>query len=208
MSQRIPTLIFASDPITQAGIMSQMRTRPEVDVVEEADIDRAEVAVLAADELNEEATRCARAIQRNGCPRVVLVLTRLDDAALGACVELGVRGILRRSEATPERIAQAVCSAALGEASLAPDLVARLLEHMALLSRQVLMPQGMTLSGLTEREVDVLRLLADGCDTGEIADKLAYSERTVKGVIHDVTTRLQLKNRSHAVAYAMRQGLI
>jgi len=54
----------------------------------------------------------------------------------------------------------------------------------------------------------VLRLIADGCDTSEIANRLAYSERTVKNVLHDVTTRLQLRNRSHAVAYALRQGLI
>jgi DNA-binding NarL/FixJ family response regulator len=56
--------------------------------------------------------------------------------------------------------------------------------------------------------VEVLRLLADGLDTSEIAHKLAYSERTVKNVVHDVTTRLQLRNRSHAVAYALREGLI
>ena len=61
---------------------------------------------------------------------------------------------------------------------------------------------------LTDREVDVLRLLSEGWDTAEIASKLAYSERTVKNVIHDITARLQLRNRSHAVAYAVRQGLI
>ena len=54
----------------------------------------------------------------------------------------------------------------------------------------------------------MLRLVADGYDTAEIAQQLAYSERTVKNVLHDVTTRLQLRNRSHAVAYALREGLI
>ena len=54
----------------------------------------------------------------------------------------------------------------------------------------------------------MLRLVADGCDTAEIAAALAYSERTVKNVIHDVTTRLRLRNRSAAVAYAVREGLI
>ena len=66
----------------------------------------------------------------------------------------------------------------------------------------------MTLAGLAEREIEVLRLVAEGLDTNEIAHRMCYSERTVKNVIHDVTTRLQLRNRSHAVAYAMRQGLI
>ncbi len=54
----------------------------------------------------------------------------------------------------------------------------------------------------------MLKLVADGLDTAEIADSLAYSERTIKNIIHDVTARLNLRNRSHAVAYAVRQGLI
>lgn len=54
----------------------------------------------------------------------------------------------------------------------------------------------------------MLKLVADGFDTSEIAHKLSYSERTIKGIIHDVTTRLQLRNRTHAVAFAVREGLI
>ena len=65
-----------------------------------------------------------------------------------------------------------------------------------------------TRSRLAQREVDVLRLVADGYDTAQIAHRLCYSERTVKNVLHGVTTRLQLRNRSHAVAYAVREGLI
>jgi DNA-binding NarL/FixJ family response regulator len=82
------------------------------------------------------------------------------------------------------------------------------MDQVSRLHDQVLAPRGLTFSGLSEREVDVLRLVADGCDTAEIARSLCYSERTVKNVIHDVTSRLRLRNRSHAVAYAMRQGLI
>jgi DNA-binding NarL/FixJ family response regulator len=63
-------------------------------------------------------------------------------------------------------------------------------------------------SQLSDRETHVLRLVADGKDTHQIARELSYSERTVKNVLHDVTTRLQLRNRSHAVAYALREGLI
>jgi DNA-binding CsgD family transcriptional regulator len=53
-----------------------------------------------------------------------------------------------------------------------------------------------------------LKLVASGHDTAEIAGRLCYSQRTVKNILHDVTTRLQLRNRSHAVAYAVREGLI
>jgi DNA-binding NarL/FixJ family response regulator len=54
----------------------------------------------------------------------------------------------------------------------------------------------------------VLRLVADGLDTAEIATKLSYSQRTIKNILHDITSRLHLRNRSHAVAYALRHGLI
>lgn len=58
------------------------------------------------------------------------------------------------------------------------------------------------------RETRVLTLLAEGSDTREIARRLNYSERTVKSIIGDITTRFGLRNRSHAVAYALRAGLI
>lgn len=61
---------------------------------------------------------------------------------------------------------------------------------------------------LGERELRALRLLADGCDTREIASHLCYSERTVKGIIGTVTERLGVRNRTHAVAHALRHGLI
>jgi DNA-binding NarL/FixJ family response regulator len=123
-------------------------------------------------------------------------------------IEAGACGLLRRSEAHPETLAQAVVSASSGDGSVPSDLLGRLLEHVGRLQRQVLSPRGITLSGLTGREIEVLKLVADGFDTAEIANELAYSERTIKNIIHDVTARLNLRNRSHAVAYAVRQGLI
>ena len=78
----------------------------------------------------------------------------------------------------------------------------------ALQAAPVLAPRGLAFSGLSDREAEVLKLVASGHDTAEIAGRLSYSQRTVKNILHDVTTRLQLKNRSHAVAYAVREGLI
>jgi DNA-binding NarL/FixJ family response regulator len=89
-----------------------------------------------------------------------------------------------------------------------PDLLGRLLSQVASLQRHLLTPRGLTFAGLTQREVQVLSLVAEGSSTQEIAMRLAYSERTIKNIIHDLTTRLQLRNRSHAVAYALRRGLI
>ena len=205
--ERIRVYVHAADPITQAGMASQLRARPEVYVVDD-DVDAAMVAVVAADEVDEETARTVRAVQRNGIPRVVLVVTRLDDQGMIAGIEAGACGLLRRSDAVPEQLAQAVVSAAGGDGNVPADLLGRLLDHVGRLQRQVLSPRGLTLTGLSEREIEVLKLVADGFDTAEIATNLAYSERTIKNIIHDVTARLNLRNRSHAVAYAVRNGLI
>jgi len=208
MTERIPVFVYARDPLSQAGIASQLRSRPELLVVDEGDVDRAQVALVVADDVDDDTLRVIKAVQRNGCPRVLLVVTRLDDHALLSAVEAGVCGFVRRSEAVPERLAAGVCSAAAGDGSVPPDLLGRLLEQVGRLQRNVLAPRGLTFSGLSDREITVLRLVADGLDTAEVANGLAYSERTVKNVIHDVTSRLNLRNRSHAVAFAVREGLI
>jgi DNA-binding NarL/FixJ family response regulator len=215
MSERIPVLVVARDPVSKAGVVSQLRHRPEVNVMTDGGLAAPVpetagpmVAVVAADEVDEDAVRDLRAVRRGGCARVVLVATRLDDAGVVDAAEAGVSGLVRRSEATPERLVEVIRTAAAGDGSVPADLLGRLLDHVGRLQRQVLAPRGLSFSGLSPREADVLRLVADGLDTGEIADRLAYSERTVKNVLHDVTTRLQLRNRSHAVAYALRSGLI
>jgi DNA-binding NarL/FixJ family response regulator len=208
MAERIPVYVYATDPISQAGMVAQLRAQAEVRIVEEVDLDSASVALVIADDVDDELTRVIRALQRNGCPRVVAVVTKLDDTGVLAAIEAGACGLLRRSEAVPRRLVAAVKAAAVGDGTVPPDLLGRLLAQVGSLQRQVLAPRGLTFSGLTDREVKVLRLVAEGCDTAEIAHRLSYSERTIKNVIQAVTTRLNLKNRSHAIAYALRQGLI
>ena len=206
--QRIPVHVHATDPILRAGVASELRPRPEVEVLPNGQADRARVAVVVVDTLDEPAVQLLRSVER--CQRApsVLVATRVEDTDLVTAVEAGVVGVVRRSEASADRLVAVVRSADCGEGSVPPDLLGRLLTQVGRLQRQVLDPRGLTFSGLATREVQVLRLVADGYDTTEIARELAYSERTVKNVLHDVTTRLQLRNRSHAVAYAVREGLI
>jgi DNA-binding NarL/FixJ family response regulator len=208
VTTRISTFVYGDDPISQAGVAAQLRGQPDVDVVDERRIDDAEVAVVVVEAIDEHAARTVRAVQRNQCPRVVLVATHLDDAALLLAVECGASAVLRRREANSDTLVRAVVSAARGDGMLAPDLLGRLLQQMSHLQRDVLAPRGLGPSGLSDREVRVLRLLADGYDTSHIAAEMAYSERTIKNIIRDVTTRLNLRNRSHAVAYAVKAGLV
>jgi DNA-binding NarL/FixJ family response regulator len=208
MTERVPVFVYARDPLSQAGIAAELRGRPELDVLSQTEVDQADVAVVAADEVDDETLGVIKAIQRSGVPRVVVIVARLDDRGLVAAVEAGACGLLRRSEATPEILIGALVAAAHGDGTVPPDLLGRLLSQVGRVQRHVLAPRGLTFSGLTERELGVLRLVADGLDTGEIAQQLAYSERTIKNIIHDITTRFHLRNRSHAVAFALRQGLI
>lgn len=206
--ERIGVRVVARDPISEAGVAGQLRPRPEVRVVGPAEVDSATVAVITVDHVDGEAVTVLRTMQRSRHVRTVLIAARLDDADLVTAVEAGVLGLVRRHEATPDRLVTVIQSAAAGEGSVPPDLLGRLLDQVGKVQRHVLGPRGLTFTGLAAREIDVLRLVAEGLDTCEIAQRLSYSERTVKNVLHDITTRLQLRNRSHAVAYALREGLI
>jgi DNA-binding NarL/FixJ family response regulator len=208
LSSRIPIVVDAPDPLSRAGIVSQLRTGHGFVVVSDAEPPEGAVALVVADDMDDTVAARIRALQARAAARVVLLVSRVDDRALLAAAEAGVSGVVRRSEATAHNLAAALRSAVAGEGTLPPDLLGRLLRQVGQLQRQVLSPRGLTLSGLTEREADVLRLLADGCDTAEVGRRLFYSERTVKNIIHDVTSRLELRNRTHAVAYAIREGLI
>lgn len=205
---RIPVYLHTNDMISRAGLASQLRPQPRVRVLETDEHSDAEVALVVADSVDESTVRVLRTLRSRGINRLVLVVTTIDDAGLVSAVEAGVAGVLRRSEATSDRLVSVIEAAAAGDGAVPPDLLGRLLAQIGQLQRAVLGPRGLTFSGLTEREVAVLRLVADGLDTAEIAQQLSYSQRTVKNVLHDVTSRLQLRNRSHAVAYALRHGLI
>jgi DNA-binding NarL/FixJ family response regulator len=206
MSGRIPVHVEATDPVSCAGVASQLRSRPELLVVD--DVAEASVGVVVADELDDRVATLVRARVRGGLPRVLIVLARVDDHAVLAAAEAGAQGIVRRSEATPELLAESVTACSSGAGAMSPDLVGRLLRQVGRLQRDVLAPRGLGPHGLSEREIAVLRMVADGNDTREIAKELAYSERTVKNVIHDVVTKLNLRNRPHAVAFAVREGII
>ncbi|MEU3654803.1 response regulator transcription factor [Streptomyces sp. NPDC032161] len=207
--ERTTVALSAQDPISQAGVASQLRARPEVSVTEWAEGDTSpQIVVVVVDAVDDEVLTMLRHIQRTSTARAVLVTTDIDEQKLVSAAECGVAGVVRRAEATPEHLVQVIGTVARGEGHLPSDLLGRLLEEVGRLQGQVLGPRGLHFTGLAAREVDVLRLVAEGYDTADIATKLAYSERTIKNVLHSVMTRLQLRNRSHAVAYAMRQGLI
>lgn len=168
----------------------------------------AEVLVVAVERLAADVITMLRRWAAEIAVPVVLVTTEINESELLAAVECRVVAVLPRLTVTADRLVYSVLAAAAGGGVMPPHLVGELLKHIEQLQREVLSPNGLSASGLTPREIDVLRLMADGHDTNEIAGKLCYSERTVKNVIYGVTHRLKLRNRPHAVAYALRSGMI
>ncbi len=206
--ETVRVALRAGDPLSEAGLAGYLANRPELTVLRASQRADASVLVLAADRLTSEVIGALRRAAAEGGTPIVLVINEITEAELLTAVECRVVAILPRAAVTAERLVHSVLAAATGGGVMPPNLVGELLKHVERLQRDVLTPYGLNSSGLTPREVDVLRLMADGLDTAEIAGELCYSERTVKNVIYGVTHRLKLRNRSHAVAYALRAGMI
>ncbi|MFD6941205.1 response regulator transcription factor [Streptomyces goshikiensis] len=222
-TDRVTVTIHAADPLSRAGVLSLLDRQPAVRVVPwptepEGDVPAAEaaearVAVMLIDQIDERSTAELRGLLRGGERRVVLVARELRESELFSVVEYGVQAIVWRHQATEERLVTAVRQAAQGECVLPPDVIGRVLGQMHRLrrSQRATTPPGAactTLFGMAPRETDVLRLISEGLDTRQISEKLCYSERTVKNILHGLMTRLRLNNRAHAVAYALREGYI
>jgi len=205
---RVRVSVRSADPLDEVGLATMIGSRADLVLVPPGTVDRPDVLVMAATSLNAQVARQLRVACRNGTVPAVLIVEELGEVDLLAAVESGLRGVLRRCELTADRLARAVIEVDRGNSVLTSEVQSRLLSAVVEVQRTVLAPQGISACGLTDREIDVLRLIADGLDTAEAAERLNYSERTVRAVLHNITTRLDLRNRPHAIAYAMRAGVL
>lgn len=137
--------------------------------------------------------------------RVIVCTSDCNDDAVLTVIQAGAVGFLRKDTLTTEGLSAAVSAAVNGAGVVAPDLLGNLLRG---LSPDAMDDGRPALARLTEREQQVLSLIAKGHPTREVAQQLCYSERTVKNVLHDVVTKLNARSRSQAVAHAVREGLI
>jgi DNA-binding NarL/FixJ family response regulator len=142
--------------------------------------------------------------QLAGCTRVIILTTfDLDDYVYDA-LAAGASGFLLK-DAGAERLFDAVRVVAAGEALLAPTVTRRLISEFARLRPR---PAPAELDELTPREVDVLRLVAEGLSNREIADRLVVSDETVKTHVSRVLSKLGLRDRTQAVVAAYESGLV
>lgn len=186
--RKIKVALAGTDPLSVVGLACHLESCREIEVLP-ADRRRADVVVVAADRLSPELTA---AIAESAAP-VVFVAGAPGVADLAEC---RVVAVLPGAGLTSEWLVTAVLAASVSDGDIPVQPGAG--------KSDVDIPA----ARLTQREEEVLRLLAEGLGMAEIAERLSYSERTVKNVFYGVTARLKLRNRPHAVAYALRAGLI
>lgn len=205
MGEPVTTNVLALDPVLEAGATTALSVHPDIAVLTRAE--PAWVSVVIVDGVGSEVLDLVRAT-RNAAhrPEVVLVAAALTPGEALHAILAGARGLVRRRDANADRLARAVLGAAEGDSTVPPGMLDRLLEYGAGTPPAAEVAE--LTSGLSQREREVLRLVADGHETSEIAVLLCYSARTVTGLVHDIMHRFRLRNRAHAVAFAMRAGLL
>jgi len=207
-TQATGVLVYAKDPVSRAGVTSQLAGWSAIDVLDPRQGHLAEVAVVVAETVDEEVLRVIRTIRRGSRAQVVLVVTDVEEQAASSAAEAGAIGLLRRSAANGEQLASMVGKARQGVAVMAAVETPPADAPVGATAAPAQAPPAAPAHRLSSRDIDVLRLLSEGCDTADIAQRLAYSEPTIKNVIQRLFDQLKVRNRPHAVAVAMRAGII
>ena len=212
------SVLLADDQeLVRAGLRTVLDSQEGIEVIGEASngreaVDRARELrpdVVLMDvrmpELDGIAATRELARESDGRPRV-LVLTTFDlDEYVFQAVRAGASGFLLK-DATPTRLAAAIRAVDEGDSLLAPDVTRRLVERFA--SAPAEPDTDGPLGELTERELEVLALVARGLSNGEIGDRLVVSLPTVKTHVGRVLMKLGLRDRVQAVVFAYEAGLI
>lgn len=156
-----------------------------------------------ADPSDEGGVHATRRIRQVSPRTAVVVLTSFaQDELVFAAIKAGALSYLLK-DADAETVMQAILSASKGEAILHPRIAKRLMAEVAAPTRGQ-----ESVADLTAREIEVLRLIAQGLPNAEIAERLVVTERTVKAHVSNLLGKLHLSDRTQAAVYAWREGLM
>ncbi len=214
MTSPITVLIVDDHEVVRQGLQAYLDALPDIEVVGEAASGDAAVNearecipdVVLMDLVMEgvdgvEATRMVK----NTSPRsqVVVLTSYHQDEHIFPALQAGAISYILK-DIKMEELADAVRRAAKGEATLHPRVAARVIQEIHGARSQTLNP----FTELTERELDVLKLIANGLNNSQIAEQLVISENTVKGHVSNILSKLHLADRTQAAVYAWQKGIV
>jgi DNA-binding NarL/FixJ family response regulator len=216
--ERLRVLVVDDHALFRRGLEMVLGSEPDLELVGEAS-DGLEAIEKAQETMPDVVLMDVRMPKRSGIeataqikdllPHVkILMLTISDDEAdLYEAIKAGASGYLLK-EIPIEEVAQAIRSVWAGQSRISPSMASKLLTEFAAMSKATEEKPQMPAPRLTEREMEVLRLVAQGLNNRDIAAKLFISENTVKNHIRNILDKLHLHSRMEAVVYAVREKMI
>lgn len=210
----IRVLIVDDHPVVRQGVRSLLLNHPDIQVVGEAESaatlfaalngDPPDVILLDVRMPGQNGIEVTQRLKRErGNIKVIILTTYDDDEILFGALRAGADGYLLKS-ASPEVLAASIRSVANGERLMSPALVDKMMRQFQNLAADKVRAD----SGLTDQELQVLQSIAAGATNKEIADKLFWSEVTVKRKTQDIFEKLGVANRAQAVGEATKRGLL
>jgi NarL family two-component system response regulator LiaR len=212
MTSLIRVLVADDHAIVRKGIRALLATEPDIEVVGEAENGRE--AVIEVEKLQPDVIlmdlvmpemdgieAIHRITARQPEARTLVLTSFAADDKVFPAIKAGALGYLLK-DSSPEELVQAIHQVYRGESSLHPTIARKLLQELSHPSERPPTPEP-----LTEREVEVLRLIARGQSNQEIADQLVISEATVRTHVSNILGKLHLASRTQAALYALREGL-
>ncbi|GAC1388424.1 MAG: response regulator transcription factor [Ktedonobacteraceae bacterium] len=214
MAEQITILITDDHALVRNGVRMFLELQPDLLVLGEAD--SGETAVRMASELvpdvvlmdlvmsgmgGVEATRQVKQISPHS--QVIVLTSYHEDEYIFPALRAGALSYVLK-DVGPDELAETVRKAARGESVLHPRVAARVVQEIRGARRDT--PNLFT--DLSDRELEVLRLIADGLSNAAIAEKLIISEKTVKGHVSNILSKLHMLDRTQAAVYAWQQGLM
>lgn len=214
MANQITVLLVDDHAMVREGVRAFFVTQPDIAVVAEAGSGE-EAVKLAAQFVpdvilmdlimpNMDGVEATRKVKQVSPRSQIIVLTSYhEDEHVFPALKAGALSYVLKDLSAGE-LADAVRKAAAGEAVLHPRVAARVIKELQGLRADKVNP----FTELSEREMEVLKLIADGMSNAEIAAKLVLSEKTVKGHVSNILNKLQLADRTQAAVYAWREGIV
>jgi NarL family two-component system response regulator LiaR len=214
MDKQIRVLIVDDHAIVREGMRGLINIEPDLELIGEAASGEEGVEkalslrpdVILMDLLLGEmdGAEAIREIKAQWQEARVLVLTSfLEDDKVFPAIESGAIGYLLK-DTQPDELLEAIRNVHKGKTTLHPSIAKKIMQRIQEHSEEKVKPEGQE---LTDRELDVLRQLAQGDGDREIAEKLVISERTVHFHVGNILSKLHLANRTQAALYAIRKGL-